>query len=50
MPMLNTLSKQYLGQEYGNKTAASGVVTMAQIPTLAEESFPLVCCHPINGK
>lgn len=40
--MLNTLSKQYLGQDYGaSKTSMQGAVTMAQIPKLAEESFPL---------
>ena len=45
LPMLTTLSKQYLGQEYGTKGALHGAVTAAQIPGLAAESFPLCMRH-----
>jgi DNA primase large subunit len=45
LPMLSNLSKQYLGTDYGTERK-TGTVTPADIPQLAEESFPLCQRHP----
>jgi hypothetical protein len=34
-PMLDGLSKRYLGDDYGNKTAAAGEVTVDMIDTVS---------------
>lgn len=44
LPMLGNLSKQYLGTEYGTKTKTNAV-TAADVPALAEESFPMCMRH-----
>eukprot|EP00039_Didymoeca_costata_P020020 m.339743 g.339743 ORF g.339743 m.339743 type:complete len:526 (-) comp18947_c0_seq1:193-1770(-) len=44
LPMLSNLSKQYLGTDYGEKRG-TGHVSIADLPRLAEESFPLCMRH-----
>lgn len=48
LPMLENLSKQYLGRDYSNVRSDHGVVTLEQIPSLTEESFPL-CMRQTQG-
>ncbi|KAK2145558.1 hypothetical protein LSH36_673g00032 [Paralvinella palmiformis] len=41
LPMLSGLSKRYLGQDYTNKKALSGNITVEMIDGLSKTSFPL---------
>jgi DNA primase large subunit len=45
LPMLGNLSKQYLGNDYGTSDKKTGHVTAADVPSLAEESFPMCMRH-----
>eukprot|EP00730_Choanoeca_flexa_P013220 TRINITY_DN5091_c0_g1_i2.p1 TRINITY_DN5091_c0_g1~~TRINITY_DN5091_c0_g1_i2.p1 ORF type:complete len:510 (+),score=121.63 TRINITY_DN5091_c0_g1_i2:46-1575(+) len=47
LPMLTSLSKQYLGKEYGTTGSKAGQVTPGDVPGLSKESFPL-CMRTIQ--
>ncbi|XP_071964256.1 DNA primase large subunit-like [Antedon mediterranea] len=45
LPLLNNLSKQYLGQDYGGKQTNAGKVSIGELDGLSRKSFPLCMRH-----